>query len=123
MLPNRYLILFLAVFGSFTILSAQHVVPPSDLAEELCSCMGEINPEGTDRNFDLAVRHCLNTAVTQHSGEVIELLRRYPEQDRKFFMLGLVLGSALDRSCPQYPLIKDRLRLMLNSENRKIPST
>ncbi len=123
MLSYRYFILFLAVYGSFSILSAQHVVPPSTLADELCSCMGAINPAGSDHNFDLAVRHCLNTAVNQHSGEVIELLRLYPEQDRKFFLLGLVLGSALDRSCPQYPLIKDRLRLMLNSESRKISST
>ncbi len=123
MLPYRYLLLFLTTFGTCSILSAQHVVPPSTLAEELCSCMGEINADSNDRNFDLALRHCLNTAVIQHSGEVIELLRRYPEQDRKFFMLGLVLGGALDRSCPQYPLVKDRLRLMLDPANRKLPST
>lgn len=123
MLPNPYFLLFIALFGSLSIASAQHVAPPSNLAEELCTCMGGINPDSNDRNFDLAVRQCLNAAVSQHSGEVIELLRRYPGQDRKFFMLGLVLGSALDRSCPQYPLVKDRLRLMLNSVNRNIPSS
>lgn len=103
--------------------SAQHVVPPSSLANDLCSCLGAIDPSTNDHNFDLAVRQCLNTTMAKHSSELIELLRRYPAQDRKLYLLGLVLGSALDRSCPQYPLVKDRLRLMLVLDTPTAPRT
>ena len=93
--------------------SGQQATPPSTLADDLCSCVGTIDPTSSDHLFDLAVRHCLNKSMTQHSGEVIEIMRRFPGQDGKFFLLGLLLGGALDRSCPQYPAVKDRLRTLL----------
>lgn len=117
------LLLFLALLCLPSSVSAQHAVPPSSLASDLCSCMGAIDPASTDHNFDLAVRLCLNTAMAKHSGELIEQLHRYPGQDRKIYLLGLVLGSALDRSCPQYPLVKDRLRLMLAPDTPSPPRT
>lgn len=101
---------------------AQHAQPPSAMADDLCECLGTINGSENDRNFDLAVRHCLNTMVVKHSHEVIGLLQRYPMQDRRFYLLGLLLGSALDRTCPQYPLIKDRLQL-LQEEHPPTPPT
>lgn len=116
-------ILVLAGFCTLAPLSAQHAVPPSFLAEDLCACLGRVDPESNNRTFELAVRHCLNAAVTGRSEEMTELLGRHPAQDRRFFLLGLVLGSALDRSCPEYPLVKDRLRLMLHAEARPVPST
>ncbi|MCC6841149.1 MAG: hypothetical protein IT230_13410 [Flavobacteriales bacterium] len=101
---------------------AQQAVPPAHLADALCSCMGSIDPQSDDRSFDLAVRHCLSTAMMTHSGEVIELMRRYPSQDRQLYLLGLLLGGALDRSCPDYPLIRERLLPRFSSEKRASPS-
>jgi|GEM_PF-1952657 len=123
MFLHTRILFLLAWFSALGQVSAQHAVPPSYLAEELCACLGQVDPASNDRSFDLAVRLCLNTAVTKRSAEVTDLLRRYPVQDRRFFLLGLVLGSALDRSCPQYPLVKDRLRFMLQAENQDDPST
>lgn len=96
--------------------SGQRARPAVDLAQELCSCMGDIDPLIAPRSFDLAVRQCVNTAVLQHSGEVLEILHRFPEQDQRIYLLGLLLGGALDRSCPRYPLIKKRLRDLGRSE-------
>ncbi len=110
-LLNRFrLVLAFVLTGVVLSASGQRAVPPSHLANDLCSCMGEINPSSDDRSFDLAVRHCLNTAVMQHSGDVLEILHRFPDQDQRIYFLGLLLGGALDRRCPQYPLIKERLR-------------
>ncbi|MBS1570108.1 MAG: hypothetical protein JST45_11830 [Bacteroidetes bacterium] len=89
---------------------AQQATPPGQLADALCNCLGSIDPAADNRSFDLAVRQCLNTTMREHSGEVIELMRRFPVQDRRYYILGLVLGSSLDKACPQYPLIRDRLR-------------
>lgn len=90
--------------------SAQQTSPPSALADDLCACIGTIDPRSDDPTFDLAVRHCLNASMMQHSREVIEIMRRFPARDRGYYVLGLVLGSSLDKSCPQYPLVKERLR-------------
>lgn len=102
---------------------AQHAEPPSALAGELCDCIGTIDVSGDERTFDLAVRHCLNTVVMKHSHEVIELWQQHPAQDRKFYMLGLLLGNALDRTCPQYPLIKERLQHLSMAPSSTPPST
>lgn len=109
LLTHLRLVLVLTFTGVVLCVSGQRAVPPSHLANDLCSCMGDIDPSSDDRSFDLAVRHCLNTAVMQHSGEVLEILHRFPDQDQRIYLLGLLLGGALDRSCPQYPLIKERL--------------
>lgn len=110
LLSRLPLLLAFVLTGMVLSASGQQVLPPSHLAKDLCSCMGDIDPTSDDRSFDLAVRHCLNTAVMQHSGEVLEILHRFPDQDQRIYLLGLLLGGALDRSCPQYPLIKERLR-------------
>ncbi len=119
----RLIPILIMLVGLSTISSAQQAIPPPRLAEDICSCMGSINPASDDRTFDLAVRHCLNTAMRAHSGEVIELMRRFPAQDRRFYLLGLLLGSSLDKSCPQYPWVKDRLRTMPNSAADVGPNT
>lgn len=95
-----------------TAAQAQHAQPPSTLASELCSCMGTISMDDDDRSFDLAVRNCLNTVIPRHSREVVELLQQHPGQERRLYLLGLVLGHTLDRTCPQYPLVKERLRFL-----------
>ena len=119
----RLLLASIALIGLCTGSQAQQAIPPTHLAEDICSCMGAINPESDDRTFDLAVRHCLNTAMRAHSGEVIELMRRFPAQDRRYYLLGLLLGSSLDKSCPQYPWVKDRLRPLLNTTADPGPNT
>jgi hypothetical protein len=103
--------------------AAQQVAPPSGLANDLCSCIGTIDPHSDDRTFNLAVRHCLNTAMMQNSKEVVELMRKFPAEDRKFYVLGLVLGSSLDRSCAQYPLVKERMRTLLQRPPEASPNT
>ncbi|MEO5584101.1 MAG: hypothetical protein ABIQ75_01480 [Flavobacteriales bacterium] len=123
LLPRLHLVLVIAFTGVVLSVPGQRVVPPSHLAKDLCSCMGEIDPSSDDRSFDLAVRHCLNAAVMQHSGEVLEILHRFPDQDQRVYLLGLLLGGALDRSCPQYPLIKERLRELGLQETRTGAST
>lgn len=120
---HLHLVLVFAFTGVVLSVSGQRVLPPSHLANDLCSCMGDINPASDDRSFDLAVRHCLNTALMQHSGEVIEILHRFPDQDQRIYLLGLLLGGALDRSCPQYPLIKERLLELGSKDPRPRPST
>ncbi len=102
---------------------AQHAAPPSRLADDLCQCLGKLDPEAADAEFDPAVRACLNASVTDHPGEVIDLLRRYPTLDRKFYLLGLVLGSALDRSCPEYLQLKERLHQLRLPAQRSMPAT
>lgn len=110
-LPSRlHLALTIVLAGAMLSVSGQQAIPTSHLANDLCACMGDIDPHSDNRSFDLAVRHCLNTAVMQHSGEVLEILHRFPDQNQRIYLLGLLLGGALDRSCPQYPLIKERLR-------------
>ena len=123
LLPRLHLVLVIAFTGVVLSVSGQRVVPPSHLAKDLCSCMGEIDPSSDDRSFDLAVRRCLNAAVMQHSGEVLEILHRFPDQDQRVYLLGLLLGGTLDRSCPQYPLIKERLRELGLQETRTGAST
>ncbi len=102
---------------------AQHATPPARLADDLCQCLGKLDPEAADAYFDPAVRACLNAAVAEHPNEVFELLRRYPALDRKFYLLGLVLGSALDRSCPEYPQLKERLHQLRLPAQRTLPAT
>lgn len=102
-------VVVLVFSGAVLSVSGQRAHPPSHLANALCSCMGDINPTSDDRTFDLAVRHCLNTALMRHSGEVVEILHRFPDPGQRVYLLGRLLGGALDRSCPQYPLIKERL--------------
>ena len=120
---RSFLLLLLALTASVGKVSAQYVDPPSRMADDLCACMGTIDPTSDVRTFDLAVRHCLNSTIVQHSGEVIELMRRFPAQDRKFYLLGYLIGGSLDRSCPQYPLVKDRLRLMFHRDPETGAST
>lgn len=93
------------------------------MADELCDCLEQISMQGSDRDMDLAVRLCLNNALAGHSGEVVELLRRYPAQDRQFYLLGQLLGGTLDRTCPRYAVIKERLFPKLTSDVRNVPST
>ncbi|MBK6892767.1 MAG: hypothetical protein IPH00_06435 [Flavobacteriales bacterium] len=54
---------------------------------------------------------------------MLEILHRFPDQDQRIYLLGLLLGGALDRSCPQYPLIKERLRELGLKEARTGAST
>lgn len=93
------------------------------MAGDLCNCIGTIDPHSDDHTFDLAVRQCLNAAMKDHMEEVIGLMRRFPAQDRRYYLLGLLLGSSLDRTCPQYPLVKDRLLPMLNASSELPPNT
>ena len=110
----RYLPLILLALLIFNArASGQRATPPSTLADDLCSCVGTIDPASSDQLFDLSIRHCLNRSMTRHSGEVIEIMRRFPGKDGKFFLLGLLLGGALDRTCPQYPAVKERLRTLI----------
>lgn len=102
---------------------AQHAQPPSTMPMELCECIGSIDLSGSDRDLDLAVRHCLNMVMAKHSREVVGLLQRYPGRDRAFFLLGQLLGSSLDRTCPQYLVIKDRLHLLVTDQPATLPST
>lgn len=113
----------LALLATAHQVSAQRLSPPAPMTDELCSCLGTISGHSTDRELDLAVRLCLNTALSKHAGEVIELLRRYPGQDRPYYLLGLLLGGALERTCPQYPLIKERMLPHFEFEGRAVPST
>lgn len=119
--PALLLAIAMSVIG--TAASGQQATPPSKLADDLCSCMGTIDPSSDDRTFNLAVRHCLNTSMVQHSEEVVEILRRFPAQDRKIYLLGLLLGGSLERSCPQYPLVKDRLRSLVPPPPEPGPNT
>lgn len=123
LMTRLHLVLAFVFTGMALCASGQRAVPPSHLANDLCSCMGEIKPSSDDRSFDLAVRHCLNNAVMQHSGEVLDILHRFPDQNQRVYLLGLLLGGALDRSCPQYPLIKERLRELGSKDTRTGPST
>lgn len=119
----RHLV-FIALFGSVALAArAQYAAPPSDLATDLCTCMGSIDAGASDHEFDLAVRNCLNTVFDRHSHEVLWLLQRYPDQGRKMYLLGQLLGGELDRTCGQYPLVKDRLRLLLVPGPAAPPST
>lgn len=104
-------------------ISAQQVTPWSHMATELCDCLGSIDANTTDRDMDLALRLCLSTTLSRHSGEVVRLMHRYPAQDRQYYLLGLVLGGALDRTCPRYALIKERLHPKHTTAVRPIPST
>ena len=120
---RHIIFLFALLLAMPRVLHAQHAEPPSTMANDLCSCLGTISPKPDDRQFDRDVRLCLNTVVASHSREVVELLRQYPAEDRKMYLLGLLLGHALDRTCPQYPLVKERLRHLLQPAPKAIPST
>ncbi|MBS1941018.1 MAG: hypothetical protein JST38_09095 [Bacteroidetes bacterium] len=110
----RFNLAIILLLGLGTGIRAQQATPPGHLADAICTCMGTIDPAADNRSFDLAVRHCLNTAMREHSGEVIELMGRFPVQDRRYYILGIVLGSSLDKACPQYPLVRDRLRSLFD---------
>lgn len=95
----------------------------STLASELCACIGAIDPGTDGRMLELETRACLNRAIKHHPQEVVALLGRYPAPDRTLFALGLVVGSVLDRECPDHPLIKARLRLLLPQQDTSPPNT
>lgn len=123
-MPHRpFRFLAIALLACCTRLCAQQVKPASGLADDLCSCIGQIDPRSDGTAFNLAVRHCLNSSMAAHAGEVVELMRRFPAQDQRFYLLGLVLGSSLDRNCPQYPLVKERLRDLLAAPAETGPNT
>ena len=85
--------------------------------------MGSIDLASDDRTFDIAVKHCLNEAVVKHPEEVLSLLHRYPDERQKAYLLGLLIGGTLDRSCSQYPAVKERLRSLSTPVPRSRPST
>jgi hypothetical protein len=101
----------------------QRVDSPSHLTDDLCGCMGSIDLSSDDRTFDLAVKHCLNKAVVEHPGEVLSLLHRYPDERQKAYLLGLLIGGTLDRTCSQYPAVKERLRSLSAPLPPSRPST
>ena len=120
---RRCLLVLIALFGHAWAATAQYGKGPLSLADDLCACIGSIDPGANDNDFKLAVRHCLNTTIMGHPHEVIGLLSRYPAMDRNVYLLGLLLGETLDRTCPQYPLLKGRLRTLQLSGAASNPST
>lgn len=84
----------------------------SQLRAELCSCVGSIPQHLPDERFERAVRHCLENAIIHHPGEVLRLIERYPERQDKAFLVGLVLGSAMESGCAAFGPVKARLQQM-----------
>lgn len=122
-LLRLFFCLLIALLAPFAPARAQQASPPARLAEDLCSCIGAIDPASADATLDLAVRHCLSTAMMAHSREVMQIMLRFPMQERKYFLLGMVLGSSLDRACPQYPMVRERLRGLLPAASEQVPNT
>jgi hypothetical protein len=85
--------------------------------------MGKIDLKSDDRTFGLAVKHCLNEAVVKHPEEALALLHRFPDERQKAYLLGLLIGGTLERSCSQYPAVKERLRSLNAPAPPEKPST
>ncbi|MEO8733110.1 MAG: hypothetical protein ABI373_02140 [Flavobacteriales bacterium] len=120
-LPHLFLALSFVVASSAAF--AQRTGPSGQLADDLCGCMGNIDLKSDDRTFDLAVKHCLNEAVVKHPEEALALLYRYPDERQKAYLLGLLIGGTLERSCSQYPAVKERLRSLNTPVTQQKPST
>lgn len=93
------------------------------LTDDLCGCMSAIDLKKDDRSVNFAVRHCLEDAVVHHPGEVLGLLDRYPERGSKAYLLGLILGGALEGSCAPFHAVKVRLQQMPGQGSLKKPGT
>ena len=85
--------------------------------------MGDIDLKSDDRTFDLAVKHCLNEAVMKHPEEALALLHRFPDERQKAYLLGLLIGGTLERTCSQFPAVKERLRSLNGPVPTQKPST
>lgn len=120
-LSHLFLALSLALASATAF--AQRTGPPGRLAEDLCGCMGNIDLKSDDRTFDLEVKHCLNEAVVDHPEEALSLLHRFPDERQKAYLLGLLIGGTLERSCSQYPAVKERLRSLDAPAPPEKPST
>ena len=85
--------------------------------------MGNIDLKSDDSTFDLAVKHCFNEAVVKHPEEALALLHRFPDEQRKAYLLGLLLGGTLERTCSQFPAVKERLRSLNEPDPPEKPRT
>lgn len=121
MRPYALLLLLLP----FLATTARAQVPASGplLVDDLCGCMSAIDLRTDDRTVSYAVRHCLEDAVVHHPGEVLGLLQRHPEQGSKAYLLGLVLGGALESSCDRFHAVKARLQQMPAQGSLSKPGT
>lgn len=93
------------------------------LTDDLCACMAAIDLKGDDRAVSTGVRSCLENAVVRHPGEVLALLDRYPQRGDKAYILGLVLGGALEKGCAPFRAVKARLQQMPGQGALKRPGT
>lgn len=93
------------------------------LTEDLCGCIAAIDLRTDDRAVNTSVRNCLEEAVVRHPGEVLSLLDRYPQRGDKAYVLGLVLGGALENGCAPFGAVKARLRQMPGQGSLKKPGT
>lgn len=112
MSPLRHILSAALVLGLCQGLCAEPRSLRPSMADDLCRCLGAIERSTADPDLEQAVRRCLNNTITKHPEELVELIHQYPRQGRPFFRLGLILGGTLERSCPEYPLLKDRLQLL-----------
>lgn len=105
--------LLLALLTAPTVHAQQvSLAEGSRLQPELCACVGAIPQDITNDGFERAVRACLENAIIHHPGEVLRLLERYPERKDKAFLVGLVLGSAMESGCGAFGPVKARLQQM-----------
>ena len=104
-----------------TAACCKRVAVPALLADDLCGCMGQIDVNSNDRIFGEAVKHCMNEAVTKHPEEVISLMQGYRDQRQRAYLLGVLIGGITDRTCWEYPAVKERQR-SLNGQCM-VPST
>lgn len=118
-----HLLLTLSLTVASSAALAQRTGTTGQLADDLCGCMGNIDLKSDDRTFDLAVKHCLNEAVVKHPEEALSLLHRFPDEQQKAYLLGLLIGGTLERSCSQYPAVKERLRSLNAPVPPEKPST
>lgn len=105
---------FLLCIGTAAVADAQMQERSArpGLQEELCSCMSAIPANSDDARFEANVRTCLENGVLHHPGEVLDLLERHPQRGNKAYLLGLILGGALEGRCAGFQVVKARLQQM-----------
>lgn len=120
---NLSRLIYLLLFTVALRAAAQQSAPLAHLAADLCTCISAMDQTGDARAFDLGVRHCLINGMHEHAEEVIPLLSRYPAQDRGYYLLGLLLGHALDNKCPKYQMMKEMRLIKLMPPSEGTPNT
>lgn len=115
--PTKMLTMRTALFATALLVflcnaSAQSRTSGPLLINDLCTCMGHVDVKADDHVFLMGVRQCMEDGVVDHPGEVLALLKRYPDRTDKAYLLGLLLGGALEGSCDTFHAVKARLQTM-----------